>query len=300
MQVMHQKYLKKLLKYNLEKYNGVVVMSKKSDTKKKLSKKGLIIGLVIITILIIILIVVLVIRSRSLDPESKLVTEIYSYLGNNDLEVCSGLATYADDTVTYDDLENAMRICTAYSLLELDDSAMLKVDKTQKNNTCTVGESDNITFATDNYEDDICTLTKVSSEEVNTQYEKMYGKSIENYETFQYNETTICQYDAGYYYCGLAEEYTATFGGEPHTYRTIRNVTESDDEIIIYDYFIKVVNNECYTSYTGSTLIDECSDNYNEDEEMTYSFIKKYGTLYKHTYQKSGDNYYWVSSTPSK
>ena len=159
--------------------------SKKSDTKKKLSKKSLIIGLAIIAILIIILIVVLVIRSRTLDPESELVTDIYTYLGNNDLEVCNGLATYAPDEVTYADLENAMRICVAYSLLELDDSSMLKVDKTQKNNTCTVGESNNITFATDNYEDDICTLTKVSSDEVNEQYEKMYGQSIENYESFQ-------------------------------------------------------------------------------------------------------------------
>ena len=271
---------------------------KKSDTKKKLSKKSLIIGLAIIAILIIILIVVLVIRSRTLDPESELVTDIYTYLGNNDLEVCNGLATYAPDEVTYDDLENAMRICVAYSLLELDDSSMLKVDKTQKNNTCTVGESNNITFATDNYEDDICTLTKVSSEEVNTQYEKMYGQSIENYESFQYNETTICQYDSGFYYCGLAEEYTATFGGEPHTYRTIKNVTENDDEIIIYDYFLKVVNNECLTSYTGTTTNNECTENYSEDEEMSYSFLKRYGTLYKHTFKKSGDNYYWVSSTP--
>lgn len=272
--------------------------SKKSDTKKKLSKKSLIIGLAIIAILIIILIVVLVIRSRTLDPESELVTDIYTYLGNNDLEVCNGLATYAPDEVTYADLENAMRICVAYSLLELDDSSMLKVDKTQKNNTCTVGESNNITFATDNYEDDICTLTKVSSDEVNEQYEKMYGQSIENYESFQYNETTICQYDSGFYYCGLAEEYTATFGGEPHTYRTIKNVTENDDEIIIYDYFLKVVNNECLTSYTGTTTNNECTENYSEDEEMSYSFLKRYGTLYKHTFKKSGDNYYWVSSTP--
>ena len=272
--------------------------SKKSDTKKKLSKKSLIIGLAIIAILIIILIVVLVIRSRTLDPESELVTDIYTYLGNNDLEVCNGLATYAPDEVTYDDLENAMRICVAYSLLELDDSSMLKVDKTQKNNTCTVGESNNITFATDNYEDDICTLTKVSSDEVNEQYEKMYGQSIENYESFQYNETTICQYDSGFYYCGLAEEYTATFGGEPHTYRTIKNVTENDDEIIIYDYFLKVVNNECLTSYTGTTTNNECTENYSEDEEMSYTFLKRYGTLYKHTFKKSRDNYYWLSSTP--
>ena len=271
-------------------------MKKKiTNTQKTLNKKNIIITFLVIIILIVILVTILIIKNNSLDSDSEVVTELYSYLGNNDLEVCNGLATYSEDLITYDDIENSMRICLAYSLLKLDDSSMLKVDKTKKNNTCTVGESNNITFATDNYEDDVCTLIKVSSDDVNTQYQKIYGKSIENYEKFQYNETTICEYDAGFYYCGLAEKYTATFGGEPHTYRTIKKVTENKDEIIIYDYFLKVVNDECYPTYTGTTPNDTCGQNYNENE-ISYSFIKKYGTLYKHTYQKDGDNYHWVSS----
>ena len=260
------------------------------------TKKNIITSIVILVILITALIIVFVIKSKSLDPNSDLVTEIYSYIGNNDLEVCNGLATYAEDEVNYDKLDNSMRICTAYSLLELDDTAMLKIDKSQKNNTCSVGES--ITFATDNYEDDICTVTKISSAEVNAQYKKMYGKEIESYDQFQYNDTTVCYYEDGYYYCGLAEEYTTTFGGEPHTFRSIKSATKEDDQIIIYDYFLKVVNDECYTSYTGETKNDKCSENYSEDTEITYNFLKKYGTLYKHIYQKSGDSYYWVSSSP--
>ena len=224
------------------------------------TKKNIITSIVILVILITVLIIVFVIKSKSLDPNSDLVTEIYSYIGNNDLEVCNGLATYAEDEVNYDKLDNSMRICTAYSLLELDDTAMLKIDKSQKNNTCSVGES--ITFATDNYEDDICTVTKISSAEVNAQYKKMYGKEIESYDQFQYNDTTVCYYEDGYYYCGLAEEYTTTFGGEPHTFRSIKSATKEDDQIIIYDYFLKVVNDECYTSYTGETKNDKCSENY--------------------------------------
>lgn len=270
---------------------------KSSDTKKTLNKKNIILGAIVLLIIIFIIVLILIFKGRSLDADSELVTELYTYLGNNDLEVCSGLATYAEYEITFDDIENSMRICSAYSLLELDDSSMLKVDKAQKNNTCSVGE--NITFATDNYEDDVCTLTKVSSDEINSKYKEMYGKDIESYDPFQYNETTICYYEDGFYYCGLAEEYTATFGGEPHTFRTIRNVTQSDNEIIIYDYFLKVINNECYTSYVGSTLNDTCSEKYDADAEMDYSFLKKYGTLYKHTYQKSGDSYYWVSSEPA-
>lgn len=264
--------------------------------KRKIDKKKIITSVIILVVLIIVLVIVFVIKSQSLDTNSDLVTEIYSYMGSNDLEVCNGLATYAEDEVNYDSIENSMRICTAYSLLELDDTSMLKIDKSQKNNTCSVGE--NITFATDNYADDICTVTKISSDEVNAQYKKMYGKDIESYDQFQYNDTTVCYYEDGFYYCGLAESYTTTIGGEPHTFRSIKNATKENDQIIIYDYFLKVVNNECYTSYTGNTLNDKCSENYDEDTEVTYNFLKRYGTLYKHTYQKSGDSYYWVSSTP--
>ena len=271
-------------------------MKKRNSDTKKIHKKNIIIGLIVLVIVIILIVVFIFVRGKSLDTDGELVTEVYNYIGNNDLEVCAGLATYADEAVEYDDLENAMRICNAYSQLKLDETSMLKIDKTQKNNTCSIGE--NITFATDNYEDDICTVTKISSNEVNNKYKEMYGKSIETYEQFQYNDTTICYYEDGFYYCGLAESYTTTIGGEPYTYRSIKNVTEKGDELIIYDYFLKIVNNECFTSFTGDKTNDTCSENYNEDEDMTYNFLKKYGTLYKHTFKKNGDSYYWVSSIP--
>lgn len=270
---------------------------KKEEVKKNINKKELIILITIILLIVIVVVIVLLLRGKTLDTDSELVTEIYSYMGNNDLEVCNGLATYAEDAVEFDDIDNSMRICTAYSLLDLDESTTVKIDKTKKNNTCSIGE--NITFATDNYEDDICTVTKVESSIINDQYKKMYGKDIENYEQFQYNDTTICYYEDGYYYCGLSESYTTTIGGEPHTFRSIKKVSEKEDEIIIYDYFLKVANNECYTSYTGTTKNDTCSKNYNENDEMSYKFLKKYGTLYKHTYKKNGDNYYWVKSEPT-
>ena len=62
---------------------------------------------------------------------------------------------------------------------------------------------------------------------------------------------------------------------------------------------LKVVNNECLTSFTGNTKNDECSTDYNEDTKINYSYLKKYGTRYKHTFKKSGDDYYWVKSEPS-
>ena len=257
-------------------------------------KKKNIILILIITIVIVALIIIHLLKGKSLNTESPVVTELYSYLGNNDLEVCNGLATYDIEDIDYDSLDNSMRICTAYSLLELDDSTLLKIDKTKKNNTCSVGE--NITFATDNYEEDICSVTKVSADVINEQYQKMYGKSIESYDQFQYSDTTICYYEDGYYYCGLSEQYTTTIGGEPHTFRSIKKATEKGDTMIIYDYFLKIVNNECYTSYNQDEKNDKCSENYNENTEVDYKFLKKYGTAYKHTFKKEKDAYHWVKS----
>ncbi len=272
--------------------------SKRSTGVKKLnlSKKNIIISLIIFIIIVIIITAIVVIKERYIDTDSELVTEIYSYIGNNDLSVCEGLVNYGDDIVSFETIDNATRICNAYSMLELDETTMVKIDKTQKNNTCSIGE--NITFATDDYEGDICTVTKVASDLVNEQYKKMYGTDIETYEQFQYNDTTVCYYENNYFYCGLSESYTTTIGNEPETYRAIKSVYKDNDELVIYDYFIKIVNDECYSSFVGSTVLDTCSEQYDADEDITYNFLKKYGTLYKHTYKKNDNGYYWVQSEP--
>ena len=102
-----------------------------------------------------------------------------------------------------------------------EDKEELKVDKAKKGNTCSL--KDSLVFATDNYEDKICTLSKTNKNLVNENYKKMFGKSIENYDKFQLDNTTICYYDEDNYYCGLSEKYTYTIGAEPHTYRTIKS-----------------------------------------------------------------------------
>lgn len=269
----------------------------KKKEKKKINKKNIIIVLIGVIILVIIVVIIFMFKSKSLNPESDDIIKIYNYLGTNDLEICNGLYAYDENEVNYDTLDNKWRICNAYNNLNVGEETVIKIDKTKKDNNCSVGE--NITFATDNYNSDVCTISKVSSEEVNSEYKKIYGRDIENYETFDYNDTTICYYEDDYYYCGLKESYTTTIGAEPSTYRSIQKAVQNDDEIIIYDYFLKVVNNECLTSFTGNTKNDECSTDYNEDTKINYSYLKKYGTRYKHTFKKSGDDYYWVKSEPS-
>ena len=257
------------------------------------NKKNVIISIIAIILLIIIIIFI---KQRNLNTESNLVQEIYSYLGNNDLQVCNGLVNYDSKSVSYKDLSIENKICIAYSLLNEDELTTMKIDKTKKNNICSV--SDDFKFATDNYEDDICTITKVDAEKVNKQYEKMYGEKIADYAKFQYDDTTICYYYDGNYYCGLAETYTYTVGAEPHTYRSIEKAIKNKDEIIIYDYFLKIVNNECYENYIDDTKNEKCSKAYEKDNKIDYKYLKKYGTLYKHTFKKDDKNYYWTKSEP--
>lgn len=272
---------------------------KKKSKKLKLSKKNLIIIIIAVIVIIALVIVLIYHNTHTLKTDSKEVLKLYDYLGSNDLEMCNGLIVYGEKKITSSDLENETKICLAYTLLGEDDSTSLKIDKSKKNNTCTM--DGDIVFATDDYEEEVCTITKIDATKVNEKYKEMYGTEIENYIPFQMNNTTICFYsEEGTYYCGLSETYTYTIGAEPHTYRSMSKVTKSGNELIIYDYILKIINDECYTSYTGSTKNDNCSKNYVASEDLSYSFIKKYGTKYKHIYKKDGKDYHWVSSEPVK
>ena len=271
-------------------------MKKVIKKKNNAGQNAIVFGIIII-FLVVMAILLFVIKNNSLDTDSDLINELYSYVGGSNLEVCNGLANYSEDAIDYDDVDNSMRICNSYNLL---DNSIVKedviLDKNSDSNTCNLNET--IKFATDNYEDDICTITKISSDDINNQYKKMYGKDIENYESFQYDPTNACYYDNGYYYCGLSESYTYTIGSEPHTYRSIKKAEEKNDEIIIYDYFLRIENDECYISYNDSKKNEKCTKHYDNGKEISYNFLKNYGTLFKHTFQKNGDDYYWVKSEP--
>ena len=267
-------------------------MKKMANNRKKIR---IILGIIIL--LLIIVFILFIIKKNKLNVSSKLTEELYSYVGGSKLEVCNGLSNYDKKEITFNDLENSVRICNSYELLDNTKKSIITLDE-NKDNTCNL--SDNIEFATDNYEDDVCTISKISSDIINDQYQKIYGKSIENYENFQYDATTICYYEDGYYYCGLATSYTITIGSEPRTYRTIKDVQEQDNKIVIYDYFVKVENDECYTSYNDETKNDDCTKHYDSNKKINYSFLKKYGTLFKHTFEKNKDGYYWIKSEPVK
>lgn len=265
---------------------------------KKKSKKQTILVIIIIIIIIVVGIVLFIKKGIPLNSNSSLVTESYSYLGNNDLQKCGGLVTYSKDKVTNKTLSEETKICLAYNKVNKDNLEEVKLDKTKKENKCKLDEE--LIFATDNYEDKICTLSKLNKDEVNQMYKSMFGNDINEYKTFKYDGATVCYFKDDSYYCGLSETFTYSVGAEPHTYRSIKDSYKKGDELIIYDYFLKIINDECFTSYVDSIKNDKCTTNYKDikDDEMNYKFLKKNGTLYKHTFKKDGKNYYWVSSQP--
>ena len=248
----------------------------------------------IIVLLLVVIVVLLIKKGIPINANGKTVKELYSYVGNSDLEKCEGLVFYSDGKVNYDNLSNEAKICLAYSQVNEEDKTETKLDKNKKGNTCTL--KDDFVFATDNYEDKICTLSKTNKDLVNENYKKMFGKEIDTYDKFQLDNTTICYLDEDSYYCGLSEEYTYTIGADPHTYRVIKDTFKKNDEIIIYDYFLKVVNDECYTSYVKDSKNDKCTKALENKKNVNYKFLKKNGTKYKHVFKKDNNNYYWVSS----
>ena len=183
-----------------------------------MDKRSLIIKIlnVIIVLLLIAIVVIIFKKGKPLNTNGKVVKDLYSYVGNNNLEKCGGLVFYSDEEI--------------------------------------------------------------------------------NYDKFQLDNTTICYYDEDNYYCGLSEKYTYTIGAEPHTYRTIKSAYKKGDEIAIYDYFLRTINDDCFTSYMKDEKNETCGKALENKKEVDYKFLKKYGTRYVHIFKKSGDSYYWVSS----
>ena len=260
--------------------------------KKK--NKLIVILSIIIVILVVVVIVLFVKKGRPISSNGELVKELYSYIGNEDLEKCGGLVFYDKEKIDYDKLSEETKICLAYIKVNDDKREELKIDKGKQKNLCSL--KDGLVFATGNYEDKICTLSKTKSDLISEKYEELFGKTIEDYKNFQLDNVSICYYDEDSYYCGLSESYTYVFGAEPHTYRAIRSSFKKGDEIIIYDYFLRTINNDCFTNYVSDDKNDVCSKALENKKDVNYKFLKKYGTKYKHVFKKDNDKYYWVSS----
>ena len=256
-----------------------------------------------IFILILILILIGIILFFCLRPKNEvnqeLIDQYYSFLGSNDLSLCDGLYLYADKKINTDLVSNTQKMCNAYLTLNANTKEEEVLKKSTKGNYCTYK---NIKFATDEYKEDKCTITKIKAEDLLKQVQNIYHMTIEKGETFKVDDNLVCTYKDDYFYCGLAENFLYSLKETPNIYRSIIKTKESEDKLEIYDYFIKIVSDKCYANFTTTEDNSKCSQKYAAKKQVDYSFLKKYGTTYKHTFLKDKDSntYYWVATEPVK
>ena len=277
----------------------------KKDNKNKknnffiniLKDKSLLILTIILIVLSVIIVALKISRLNNLDIESDKVVGLHNYFNSEKLSDCDGLFTYSDGLINYDKLSNETRLCIAYQKSNFKDIETGTIKKDKKNNTCT---KEGMVFRLDNEQKE-CSYTKVSQSIVRETYKEIFGQDLETQEKFKIDNLNICYLKDDYYYCGLSETFTYTLGNESVIYRVINKAVEKGDDIIIYDYFVKINDNKCYKNYTTSSINDKCSKKYEDQKDINFKFIKKYGTAYKHIFrQNDNKTYYWVSSEPIK
>lgn len=269
---------------------------KSKNKKNNIVQDRLLLILIIILVILSVIIVTLKIATKdNLDTESTIVTELHNYFNSDDLGNCEGLLTYAENKITYDEIDSETRLCLAYQKSSIKDVETGTMKASKKKETCT---ENGMTFRVDEDSKE-CSYSKVKKDVIDNTYKKLYGKEAENNKEFRVDNTHICYLKDDYYYCGLSETFTYTLGNESVIYRVIDKAVEKKDTIEIYDYFVKLNGNSCFQNYTTNTINNECTEEYKNVKDINYKFMRKYGTKYKHIFKKSSDNfYYWVSSEP--
>lgn len=254
--------------------------------------------LYILILLVIVTGIVVLVNYRSSQKLYKRVEELYNYFNTDNLEICNGLFNYSNEKVDASDVDNETKLCLAYKKIDKSNLEAINVTKDKKKTICTV---DKMVFRVNDDEKE-CTYYKVDKNKVNDSYKKIFGTDIpEDTKSFQADTFNVCYVKGDALYCGLSETYTYVLGNDVNIYRTTEKIEEKGSELVLYDYFVKVVNQECYDSYTTSDANSKCTSNLKNTKDIKYKFLKKNGTLYKHIFKKdSNGEIHWESSEPVK
>ena len=263
-------------------------------------KKKVVFALGIIVIVVVILLVVLL-GDKHLDLNSEEVKNLYSYLGEVDINHCGGLNQYNGDEVTYDTISNSNKMCIAYYELDDDNKTSKTHDVTTTNDNdiaiCEIGEGTRLVASEG---EDFCNYEVISKNDLNNIYNKVYGKDLPSEEEFYINSNVACYLDGDNYYCGEAEKFVQSLTPEATIYRLMDSAIEKmNGDIVISDYYLKVSGNKCYSSNNFDEEISACSSKLedNGNIEIDAEFVKEYGALYEHTFKANDNgNYYWYSS----
>lgn len=274
-------------------------MNKLKKLTSKIEKKD-INKIFMIFVLSIILIGVLIymILFTNLSLNGELTTELYSYIGNDQVTNCDDDLFYLSEGVTYDSLDASALICNAYLFIE-SSGEELEVNESSEEGTC---EIDALLLSTD-YGSDVCTATKYDVDELSDAYYTIYGKTLETYESFSLSNGDICEFNVSdsNYYCYASTDEVAVSFNSTITYRLLKNsVDVYDGTIVIRDYFLNINSSTCYEDITIDNKNYDCTYAVEDFSELQIdtNFMKTYGSIYEHTFTKdvNGD-YHWISTT---
>lgn len=229
--------------------------------------------------------------------ESEIVTELYSLMGDNDFK-CGGLENYNMTNYRYSKLSEEYKVCNVYTNDLVDKSDVIVLDQKGKKEYCKI---DDIIFGFDTNEV-FCTISRVSIEEVGEVYKRIYNFELTEYIDFEIDYATSCFYNNvdEHYYCGRNKEILIEVEPSMVVYRSIKNAIKKSDSIIIRDYYLYVRNNYCALDLNYEQRNYDCSALFleNENLEVDYSLMKKYGAIYEHVfkYNSDTDTYYWYTT----
>ena len=166
----------------------------------------------------------------------------------------------------YENVKEETQIAYIYQYLKMEDYSLIKV--IPKKIICEVTEE--IKFVSSSP----C-IVKVIANHVfeDYQYDFFHTKKELKYAEFTINGS-LCKYDGSHYYCLLEKK-----EAEPKTYSLIKSAFQTEENIIIYEYYLKT-NNE-----------QENEFGVNEGE------IKEKGVLFNHNFTKSEEGEYFLESS---
>lgn len=266
--------------------------------KQRLGKIGAILGVVVAVVVVLL---VIFLGDKPLDMQSDEITNLYSYLGEVDVNRCGGLNQYSGEEVTYDTISNEHKLCMAYYHLADEEITQDQIDVTSTNDNdvsvCEVGEG--IKLVAEEGED-TCHYQIINQNDLAVAYQNIYGQKLPDDESFYINGTDACYLNGEDYYCGEAETFVVSLTPESTIYRLMNKAVEKmNGDIVITDYYLRISDNKCYSSNTTEEEISACSSALSENEnlEIDATFVQEHGMLYEHTFkQDSNGNYYWYSS----
>ena len=253
--------------------------------------------MVLIAILLVILLITLFITLFDFENEpndtdnlpkvtEELINELYSYIPKNEM----GLQTmYTGFYNQIANLSNDIIQSMIYEYIKNYDEFKLETTSLEEMYASGVLDSTSNT-------NDITPLYKISLNEFNAIFPKIFGKNAEyRNENFRYNYNTLLRLDSNneYYYVYNNTPLTSNLNDVVFRDITQYAVTNNNETIIIYDYYLRcdLNTNICYDDERKREVSNVT---YTEDFDIN-NYLDELAT-YKHTYRYEDGYYYWSSS----